>query len=171
VNADHGLRGLKPCLGIAALLTALKLAAYLGTGALVLLMEALHSLADVVVAALLFIAARRSAENPPRMWGYGSPVNLAGLVAAILVTAAPVVLVLEGAIPRLLDPAEYRNLPLTAAAVLLSMVLTAAPVGGLLVQRPRGHVGDIRLVELLSAFWSPWPLSCSCGPGIPRPTL
>jgi cation diffusion facilitator family transporter len=131
-------------------LTALKLAAYLGTGALVLLMEALHSLTDVVVAALLLIAARRSAQNPPRRWGYGSALNLAGLVAAILFTALPVVLLLEGAIPRLLDPAEYRDLPLAAGVVLLSMVLTAAPVGGLLVQRPRGRLGDVRLVELLT---------------------
>jgi len=149
VKADHGLPGLKPCLGLATLLTVLKVVAYLGAGALVLLMEALHSLTDVVAAALLLVAARRSAEDPPRTWGYGSAVNLAGLVAAILFTAVPIVLLLDGAIPRLLDPAEYRNLPLAAGVVLLSTVLTAAPVGGL-VQRPRGHLGDVRLVELLT---------------------
>ncbi|MFB3818327.1 MAG: cation diffusion facilitator family transporter [Candidatus Methylomirabilales bacterium] len=152
MKAAHPLPPLKPCLAVSTLLAALKLGAYLATGAVVLLMEALHSLTDLVVAALLLAAARRSARTGRPMWGHASVENLAGLVAAVLFVTLPAVLVLEGAVPRLLRPTmvDYRHLPFAAGAVLLAMLLTAAPLVRLLAQGPPGRFGEVRVVELVT---------------------
>jgi cation diffusion facilitator family transporter len=152
VGPAHRPSGLRPCLALSTVLVTLKLAAFLWTGAVVLLMEALHSLTDLVVAALLVVAARRSPKPGLRTWGHGSPVDLAGLVAATLFVSVPAVLVLERAVPRLLEPslAEYADLPIAAGVVALAMVLTAAPLIRLLVRGAPGRFDEVRLVELVT---------------------
>jgi cation diffusion facilitator family transporter len=148
------LRALKLALGLYVLVFALKLAVYLVTGVLALLAEALHTLSDIFVSGFLVVTliwSRKEADEV-HMFGYGRAQNVAALVAATLFVSFTSFKLYEEAIPKLLRPEEtaYHNLWLAVGVIVVSMLIAAAPLIGLLRQGSRGAAAKAQLVELIN---------------------
>ncbi len=148
------LRSLKLTLGLYILIFALKLAVYLMSGVMVLLAEALHTLADIIVAAFLVVATiySRKGADEAHMFGHGRAQNVAALVAATLFISFTSYKLYEEAIPRLFNAheASYQNIPLVLAVIAVSMLIAAAPLLSLLRQRQRGAAAKAQLMELMN---------------------
>jgi cation diffusion facilitator family transporter len=146
--------GLRLAVATYVAILAIKLAAYLASGILVILAEALHSLSDVIVAAFLLAAERwsRRESDAVHMFGYGRAQNVAALVAATLFISFTSYKLFEEALPRLFYPAvfEPRYMEWALAAIGVSMVVSAAPLWSLLTQRQRGPLAQAMLMELLN---------------------
>ncbi|HEU5314597.1 MAG TPA: cation diffusion facilitator family transporter [Chloroflexota bacterium] len=148
------LRALWLAVGMYVLVFALKLGAYLATGVLALLAEALHTLSDIFVSGFLLVAlaySRREADER-YAFGYGRAQNVAALVAATLFISFTSYTLYQEAIPRLFvaEAASYRNAELALAVLVGSMLLAAAPLVGLLRQRQRGAAAKAQLMELVN---------------------
>jgi cation diffusion facilitator family transporter len=152
---DSGdLRGLVLALTTYVVVFALKLGAYFGTGVMVLLAEALHTLSDIFISAFLLIAllwSRRKADAV-HMFGYGRAQNVAALVAATLFISFTSYKLFEESIPRLFHPDEpaYSNLWLALTVILISMAIAAAPLVVFLRQQKRGASARAQLMELIN---------------------
>lgn len=154
MKESDGLRGLVLALIAYLLVFALKLGAYVATGVMVLLAEALHTLSDIFISAFLLVAllwSRRKADEV-HMFGYGRAQNVAALVAATLFISFTSYKLFEESIPRLLRPeeAEYDHLWLALTVVLVSMAVAAAPLATLLRQKQRGASARAQLMELVN---------------------
>jgi cation diffusion facilitator family transporter len=148
------MRGLLLALLTYVLIFALKLGAYFVTGVIVLLAEALHTLSDIFVSGFLLIAllwSQRKADEV-HMFGYGRAQNVAALVAATLFISFTSYKLFEESIPRLFRPEEpaYGNLWLALGVIIISMVIAAAPLAALLLQKQRGASAKAQLIELVN---------------------
>jgi cation diffusion facilitator family transporter len=152
---DFGeLRGLVLALVTYLVVFALKLGAYFGTGVMVLLAEALHTLSDIFISAFLLIAllwSRRKADAE-HMFGHGRAQNVAALVAATLFISFTSYKLFEESIPRLFWPEQpaYSNLWLALAVIFVSMTIAAAPLVVFLRQKQRGASARAQLMELIN---------------------
>lgn len=148
------LRGIKLALALYVAIFAGKLAVYLVTGVLALLAEALHTLADIVVASFLLLAAfyAHKLADETHMFGHGRAENVAGLVAAVFFVSFTAYKLYEESIPRLFhaDEASYQNLGLAVAVLVASMLVIAAPALVILRQQQRGAAVRAQLLELVN---------------------
>lgn len=148
------LRGLVLALATYVLIFALKLGGYFVTGVMALLAEALHTLSDIFVSGFLLVAllwSRRKADEV-HMFGYGRAQNVAALVAATLFISFTSYKLFEESIPRLFRSEEtaYGSLWLAFGVIIFSMLVTAAPMAALLLQKRRGASAKAQLMELIN---------------------
>ncbi len=148
------LRSIRATLVGYGVIFALKHAAYLMSGVIALLAEALHTLADIFVSAFLLIAARfsRRAADGTHMFGYGRAQNIAALVAATLFISFTCFELLREAVPRLFrhEPPAYDNIPVAVGVLLVSVAIAAYPLLRLLRQRTRGAAAKAQFMELIN---------------------
>jgi ferrous-iron efflux pump FieF len=138
-------------LGGYTVLFAGKLTAYFLTHLGVMFAEAMHSMADMLVAAFLLIAAwvsSRPADEEFR-FGYGRAQNIAALVAATIFISFTSFETLRESVPKLFQPAEgpHQGVALAAGVILVSIVISALPVVALLRSKQRGAAGKAQLIE------------------------
>jgi cation diffusion facilitator family transporter len=154
-TGDHKeLRALQLTVAIYVVILGLKLAAYFITGVMVLLAEALHTLADILISGFLLVAmvySRRKADDR-HMFGHERAQNVAALVAATLFISFTSFKLAEEAIPRLFRPAEadYQNVGLALGVVIFSMVVAAVPLVSLVRQRGHGAAAKAQMMELIN---------------------
>jgi hypothetical protein len=148
------MRGLVLAVLTYVLMFALKLGAYFVTGVMVLLAEALHTLSDILVSGFLLVALAwsRRKDDDVHIFGYGRAQNVAALVAATLFISFTSYKLFEESIPRLFRPEEaaYGNLWLALAVIITSMLVAAAPMTALLLQKQRGASAKAQLIELVN---------------------
>jgi cation diffusion facilitator family transporter len=151
---SHELRGLKLAVGVYILVFALKLTAYLATGVMAVLAEAMHTLSDIFVSSFLMVATiwSRKEADETHMFGYGRAQNVAALVAATLFISFTSLRLYEEAIPRILQPekAIYQNIPLALGVLVASMFIAAAPLVSLSRQKQRGAAAKAQFMELIN---------------------
>ena len=145
---------LKLTLGGYFLIFGMKLIVYLMSGVVALLAEALHTLSDIFVAGFLLLAAfySRKKADETHMFGYGRAQNVAALVAATLFISFTSFELYKESIPRLFKASEteYQNLPLVLGVLILSMLISAAPLVTLFRQKKRGAVAKAQMMELVN---------------------
>jgi cation diffusion facilitator family transporter len=133
---------------------AMKVAAYLVTGVMALLAEALHTLSDLFVSGFLLIALHVAsrAPDPEHRFGHGRAENVAALVAATLFISFTSYQLYTEAIPALFssEPAEYSNLWLAVGVLLVSAAAAAVPLVSLLRRRERGAAARAQTQELIN---------------------
>lgn len=148
------LRSLQLTLGLYLLIFVMKLVAYLLSGVMALLAEALHTLADIFVAGFLLVAMiySRKRADEEHVFGHGRAQNVAALVAATLFISFTSFELYREAIPRLFTSHEatYANLPLALGVLVLSMLIAAAPLAKLLRQKARGAAAKAQMMELIN---------------------
>jgi cation diffusion facilitator family transporter len=131
-----------------------KLVAYSITGVMALLAEALHTFGDIFVSGFLLIALLWSRKKPDErhMFGYGRAQSAAALAAATLFISFTALRLYEEAIPRLFRPesADYRNVGVAVAVLVVSMVVAGAPLRSLLLRPSRGPAANAQLWELIN---------------------
>jgi cation diffusion facilitator family transporter len=154
MQESKDLAGLRLTLILYIVIFAMKLAAYLSSGVIALLAEALHTLSDIFVAAFLLVAllySRRKADQT-HMFGYGRAQNVGALVAATLFISFTSFELYREAIPRLFESehATYQNLPLALGALGVSMLIAAAPLVTLVRQKQRGAAAKAQMMELIN---------------------
>jgi cation diffusion facilitator family transporter len=145
--------GMRRSLLAYVLVLALKLVAYLFSGAIVLLAEALHSISDIAIAVFLLVAARmsRRAADEDHVFGHDRAQNVAALVAATLLIAFTTFQVYREAVPLLWQPHNPdRHLPLALGVLGACMLITAWPLLGLLRHKRRGPSAKAQLVDLVN---------------------
>ncbi len=147
-------RALQLAVGVYLGIFAMKLAAYLVTGVMALLAEALHTLSDLFVSGFLLVAVYVAARPPDRehAFGHGRAENVAALVAATLFISFTSYQLYVEAIPALFatEEAEYSNLWLAVAVLLVSAAAAAVPLVALLRRRERGAAARAQAVELIN---------------------
>lgn len=98
---DHGLKSRAATVSIVsnAVLIAFKVVAGVLSGSIAILSEALHSGSDLVAAVIAFLAVRRAAQPPDEKHHYGHEKveNVSGVVEALLIIGAAVVIIVEAA--------------------------------------------------------------------------
>ena len=154
MQESKDLAGLRLTLIIYVVIFAMKLVAYLSSGVIALLAEALHTLSDIFVAAFLLVAllySRRKADQT-HMFGYGRAQNVGALVAATLFISFTSFELYREAIPRLFESehATYQNLSLALGVLVVSMVIAAAPLVTLLREKQRGAAAKAQMMELIN---------------------
>lgn len=153
-SSRGSLRASKLALGVYTLIFAAKLATYFMTGVMALMAEALHILSDVFIFAFLLVAAiwSRKASDQTQMFGYGRAQNVAALVAATLFISFTSFELYREAIPRLFRSQEsaYQNLNWAIGVIVISMLLVAVPLIGLVRQKTRGAAAKAQLVEMFN---------------------
>jgi len=147
----HTPRGLTAALVSYAIVFLLKVGAWWVTGLFALLAEALHTLSDLAISGFLLIAdrfSRRPADVRYR-YGYGRAQHVAALTAATLFISFTSVRLVEEAVTRILRPPAptYTHLEIAVGALLISMVMSAIPLGLLAAQRPRGPAARAQFFE------------------------
>ncbi len=154
MQESKDLAGLRLTLILYVVIFAMKLAAYMSSGVIALLAEALHTLSDIFVAAFLLVAllySRRKADQT-HMFGYGRAQNVGALVAATLFISFTSFELYREAIPRLFESehATYQNLPVALGVLAVSMLIAAAPLVTLLRQKKRGAAAKAQMMELIN---------------------
>jgi len=159
MNADPSssrreLRALQLAVGVYVFMFAIKLVAYFLTGVLALLAESVHSLTDLVIATFIILAftySRKSADEGHH-YGHARAENVAALVAATLFISFTSVQLYEEAFSQLVGqaPAAYQNLSLALGVVVLSIVVEATPLIGLLRHTSRGPAATAQLTDLIN---------------------
>lgn len=148
------LRALKLAVRLYVFTFALKLAVYFVTGLMAMLAQAMHTLSDILVSGFLLVATiwSRKEADEVHMFGYGRAQSVAALVAATLFLSFTSFELYKEAIPRLFRPeqATYQNLPLALGVLVVSMLITTAPLVGLVRQKKRGAAAKAQLLELLN---------------------
>lgn len=155
-TANHAgeVSALRLALILYVVIFAAKLVAYFLTGVMVLFAEAMHTLSDIFISGFLLMAtiySRKEADDV-HMFGYGRAQNVAALVAATLFISFTAYKLYEESIPRIFNPveSEYSNLTLALVVVIGSMLVAAAPMFKLLVQKQRGAAAKAQLRELFN---------------------
>lgn len=147
-------RSITTTLVLYGVIFAMKLAAYLMSGVVALLAEALHTLADIFVSGFLLVAARvsRRAADRTHMFGYGRAQNIAALVAATLFVSFTCRELLREAIPRLVkhEAVVYQNIPVAVGVLLVSIAVAAYPLLRLARGGARGAAARAQLLELVN---------------------
>ncbi len=154
MQESKDLAGLRLTLILYIVIFVLKLVAYLSSGVIALLAEALHTLSDIFVAAFLLVAliySRRKADQT-HMFGYGRAQNVGALVAATLFISFTSFELYREAVPRLFESehATYQNLPLAIGVLAVSMLIAAAPLVTLIREKKRGAAAKAQMMELIN---------------------
>jgi ferrous-iron efflux pump FieF len=151
---EQELRALKLAVWLYVLVFALKLVVYFLTGVMALMAEALHTLSDILISGFLWVAVKWSQKeaDEDHMFGHGRAQNVAALVAATLFISFTSLKLYEEAIPRLFGPTKalYQNVPLALGAIIISMLIAAAPLVRLFRQKQRGAAAKAQLMELIN---------------------
>lgn len=144
-------RGMWIALAGYLVLFAGKLATYFVTHLGVMFAEAMHSMADVLIAVFLLIAAYISARPADKefRFGYGRAQNIAALVAATIFISFTSLETLREAIPKLFHPAEQtaEGFGLAIGVMLVSMVISSLPIIAILRSKERGAATKAQLIE------------------------
>ncbi len=140
-SATAETQGLKIALAIYVAVFVLKLSVWFASGVMAVFAEALHTLSDLFISTFLLGAAiwsRKSADEV-HQFGHGRAQNAAALAAAVLFISFTSYKLYEEAIPHLFEPvtANYQNLSLVLAVLLVSVVLAAVPL--ILLRRAKGR--------------------------------
>jgi cation diffusion facilitator family transporter len=153
-SGDGELRSLRLAVALYVAVLVVKVAAYLVTGVLALLAEAMHTLGDILVSGFLLLALVWSRRPPDErhMFGYGRAQSAAALVAATLFISFTALRLYEEAIPRLFTPErlEYDNAGVALAVLVASMALAGAPLAALVRSRSRGPAAKAQMWELVN---------------------
>ena len=141
-------------LSIAAALTTigLKSAAYLVTGSVGLLSDALESVVNLVAAVLALVALRIAARpaDDTHHFGHGKVEYFSAGAEGLMILVAAV-LIIVSAVQRLINPQPLEALGVGLAITLVATVINAV-VGGLVLRAGRRH---------RSSPWSPTASTCS----------
>src|ERR1700722_2897204 len=116
-------------LGVAVVLVAVKLAAWIVTGSVALLTSALDALVDMA-ASLATLLGVRYAERPPdrdHRFGHGKGEAVAGFTQSAFLAGAAIVLAFQST-ERLIFPAPVKPLGLGLGVIIASLVVAAALV-------------------------------------------
>jgi ferrous-iron efflux pump FieF len=128
-----------------------KLATYFVTHLGVMFAEAMHSMADMLIASFLLIAAyisSRPADSEYR-FGYGRAQNIAALVAATIFISFTSFETLRESIPKLFQAPEgaHDNIGLAIGVILISIVISSLPIFAIMRQKKRGAASKAQLIE------------------------
>jgi cation diffusion facilitator family transporter len=150
-GSSNNTRGMWIALGGYTVLFFGKLAAYFVTHLGVMFAEAMHSMADMLIAAFLLIAAWVSSKPADEYFrlGYGRAQNIAALVAATIFISFTSLETLRESIPKLFQPAEgpHEGIGLAIVVILISLVISALPIVAILRQKERGAASKAQLIE------------------------
>jgi len=118
---------------VAALLIAVKFAAWLETGSVALLSSLVDSLLDIAASLVNLVAVRHAMSPADRehRFGHGKAEPLAVLGQSAFITGSAMLLLAE-AVRRLISPARIENPPAGIAVMIFSIVVT---IGLVLYQR------------------------------------
>ena len=118
---------------VAALLIAVKFAAWLETGSVALLSSLVDSLLDIAASLVNLVAVRHAMSPADRehRFGHGKAEPLAVLGQSAFITGSAMLLLAE-AVRRLISPARVENPPAGIAVMIFSIVVT---IGLVLYQR------------------------------------
>lgn len=149
-----GTAGMWMALGGYTVLFGIKLAAFFYTHLGVMFAEAMHSTADMLIAAFLLVAAylsRKPADSEYR-FGYGRAQNIAALVAATIFISFTSLETLRESVPKLFAaPSEQAAaLGVAITVLLVSIVISALPLIPLLRSKSRGAAEKAQLVEVVN---------------------
>ncbi len=140
-SAAAETQGLKIALAIYLAVFVLKLSVWFASGVMAVFAEALHTLSDLFISTFLLGAAiwSRKTADEVHQFGHGRAQNAAALAAAVLFISFTSYKLYEEAIPHLFEPvtANYQNLNLVLAVLLVSVVLAAVPL--ILLRRAKGR--------------------------------
>jgi ferrous-iron efflux pump FieF len=129
---------------VAALLIAVKFAAWLETGSVALLSSLVDSLLDIAASLVNLVAVRHAMSPADRehRFGHGKAEPLAVLGQSAFITGSAMLLLAE-AVRRLISPARIENPPAGIAVMIFSIVVT---IGLVLYQRHVvGRTGSIAI--------------------------
>jgi cation diffusion facilitator family transporter len=151
---SEDISSLKITVGIYIIIFIMKFVVYLFSGVMALLAEALHTLSDLFVSGFLLVAtlySRRKADQA-HQYGHARIQNVAALVAATLFISFTSFELYKEALPRLFrsQEARYQNLHLAVGALLISMLIAAAPLVKFLTQKKRGAAAKAQMLELVN---------------------
>jgi len=118
---------------VAALLIAVKFAAWLETGSVALLSSLVDSMLDIAASVVNLVAVRHAMSPADRehRFGHGKAEPLAVLGQSAFITGSAMLLLAE-AVRRLISPARIENPPAGIAVMIFSIVVT---IGLVLYQR------------------------------------
>lgn len=130
-----------------------KLITYFFTKITVLYAEALHSLADIIIAVFLLIAliwTRKSADKNYR-FGYGRAQNVAALVAATIFISFTSLEAFREAIPKLQGnvKSEYSNLNIGIIVTIAAIVISSIPLIKILIKKEKGAAFKAQFISSL----------------------
>jgi len=144
-------RGMWIALAGYTVLFAGKLAAFFLTHLGVMFAEAMHSMADMLIASFLLIAAWISSKPADEefRFGYGRAQNIAALVAATIFISFTSFETLRESIPKLFQPPEgpHTGIPLAIGVILISLVISSFPIIAIVRQKTRGAASKAQLIE------------------------
>jgi cation diffusion facilitator family transporter len=151
---SEDINSLKLTIGSYLMIFIMKFVVYLLTGVMALLAEALHTLSDLFVSGFLLVALYYSRQKADRVhpYGHARAQNVAALVAATLFISFTSFELYKEALPRLFSAheASYQNLPLAIGALIVSMLIAAAPLYKLLSQKEHGAAAKAQMLELVN---------------------
>jgi len=144
-------RALKLALAGYIVLFAGKLVTYYITGLTAMYAEALHSLADMLIAGFLLVAAgwsRKPADEFYR-YGYGRAQNVAALVSATVFISFTALEAFREALPKLLHPhtGDYSHLELAIIVNIVALVVSSLPLLQLMRTKESGAATRAQAVE------------------------
>jgi ferrous-iron efflux pump FieF len=146
-----GTRGMWVALAGYTVLFTMKLATYFITHLGVMFAEAMHSMADMLIAAFLIIAAWVSSKpaDEEYRFGYGRAQNIAALVAATIFISFTSFETLRESIPKLFKPAEgaHTGIGLAIVVIVVSLAISALPIITIMRQKERGAASKAQLIE------------------------
>lgn len=147
----RGTRAMWLALGGYVLLFAVKLAAFAISHVGVMFAEAMHSMADMLIAGFLLVAAymsNRPADSEYR-FGYGRAQNIAALVAATIFISFTSFETLREAVPKLFshEVAEFSNLGVVLGVIIVSIAVSSAPLFSLMRKKDRSAAERAQLIE------------------------
>jgi ferrous-iron efflux pump FieF len=130
-NLNFGLRRLasRASLTVAVTLVAMKLAAWVVTGSVVLLTSAVDALVDTGASFVTYFGVRY-AERPPdrdHRFGHGKGEAVAGFTQAVFLAGAAVILVFQS-IDRLISPELITSIDLGLWVIVVSLIAAAGLV-------------------------------------------
>jgi ferrous-iron efflux pump FieF len=151
VAKGRGTQAMWLALGGYVLLFAVKIAAFAVSHVGVMFAEAMHSMADMLIAGFLLVAAymsNRPADKEYR-FGYGRAQNIAALVAATIFISFTSFETLREAVPKLFshEVVEFSNLGVVVGVILFSLVVSAAPLVTLLRKKQRSAAERAQMIE------------------------
>ena len=150
-SAKNDARGMWIALGGYTVLFVGKLATYFITHLGVMFAEAMHSMADMLIAAFLLIAAWVSSKpaDEEYRFGYGRAQNIAALVAATIFISFTSFETLRESVPKLFQPAEgaHTGIGLAIVVIVVSLGISALPIVAIMRQKERGAASKAQLIE------------------------
>ncbi len=152
---SEDIRSLQLTVAVYLLVFAMKLVAYLMTGVMALLAEALHTLSDIFVSAFLLVASSlwsRKQADTEHVFGHGLGAERSRPGGRYTVHLVHQLQAVRGSDPRLFKSGEatYESLPLALGVLIVSMLISAAPLLILFRQKVRGAAAKAQLIECVN---------------------